>query len=134
MPEIGYVPLRAKGAWTSNNCNTGYSLWSDDGGHNCHDDSRLQMANLVFGHDRQQDPGWQYWCEGTDDDTDISVDILFVELDQSGYPNTTNNQNRGYEHPDMCRRRNTHGYNSAAACYCDAACTSYGDCCVDGPW
>jgi len=36
------------------------------------------------------------WCDGEDRDHDISVDILFVELDQDGYPEYSASTNRGY--------------------------------------
>lgn len=118
-------------AWT---CNTGYATYSDDGGHNCHDDSRLEMASYVFGNGHQKDPGWSYWCNGQDDDSDISVNIWGWELDHSGYPNTSPDYEKGYLHPHTCRGRNSHGYNSAAGCYCDQLCLQYNDCCIDGPY
>lgn len=118
-------------AWT---CNTGYATYSDNGGHNCHDDSRLEMASYVFGNSHQKDPGWSYWCNGQDDSSDISVNIWGWELDQSGYPNCSSDYNRGYLHAHTCRGQDTHGYNGAAGCYCDSACLTYNDCCIDGPY
>ncbi|MBA3459868.1 MAG: hypothetical protein H0T46_07895 [Deltaproteobacteria bacterium] len=138
IPQVGIVQIANAGYkpsnWTGWTCNTGYSAYSDGGGHNCHDDSRLLMASYVYGNGKQKDPGWANWCNGQDDDTDISVNIWGFEVDQSGYPNTTDDQNRGYTHPHTCRRSNNHGYNGNAGCYCDSACLTYNDCCVDGPW
>ena len=118
-------------AWT---CNTGYATYSDDGGHNCHDDSRLEMASYVFGNGHQKDPGWSYWCNGADDNSDISVNIWGWEVDHSGYPNTSADYEKGYLHPHTCRGQNSHNYNGAAGCYCDQACLTYNDCCIDGPY
>ncbi len=76
-------------------CMGGYE-WDSDGGyygHNCHDDTRIQMHNFVYESTVQ---GTFRWCDGGDNDHDISVDILFVELDQSGYPEYSTSENRGY--------------------------------------
>jgi hypothetical protein len=137
MPQKGIVQTPnggSKPAFRMNACNTKYGLYSDDGGHNCHDDSRLQMASVMFGNGHQKDPGNSYWCNGKDDSSDISVNIWGWETDNSGYPETTTNAKKGYTHAHMCRNQNLHGYNSAAACYCDAACVNRNDCCVDGPY
>ncbi|GEM_PF-4474008 len=136
MPQVGFVQAGDgyKPAWRMNACNTGYGLYSDDGGHNCHDDSRLQMASYMFGNGHQKDPGNSYWCNGKDDESDISVNIWGWELDNSGYPQTTTNAKKGYTHAHMCRNQNIHGYNSKAACYCDQACLTNNDCCIDGPY
>ncbi|MGE0400607.1 MAG: hypothetical protein AB7T06_28110 [Kofleriaceae bacterium] len=136
MPSVGWVQAGDgyKPAFRVNSCNTGYGLYSDDGGHNCHDDSRLQMASVMYGNGRQSDPGYSYWCNGKDDDSDISVNIWGWELDNSGYPQATTNSKKGYTHPHFCRNQNNHGYNSKAGCYCDASCLTYGDCCIDGPY
>lgn len=136
MPQRGIVQAGNgyKPAFRVHSCNTGYALYSDDGGHNCHDDSRLQMASVMFGNGHQKDPGYSYWCNGKDDDSDISVNIWGWEIDNSGYPETTTSGKKGYTHAHMCRNQNLHGYNSKAACYCDAACVTRNDCCVDGPY
>lgn len=136
MPQVGWVQAGDgyKPSFRVNSCNTPYGLYSDDGGHNCHDDSRLQMASVMFGNGHQKDPGGSYWCNGQDDSSDISVNIWGWEVDNSGYPEATTNAKKGYTHAHMCRNQNIHGYNSKASCYCDAACVTHGDCCVDGPW
>ncbi|MEO7095047.1 MAG: hypothetical protein ABI175_17440 [Polyangiales bacterium] len=137
MPQVGIVQTANSGlkpAFRIDACNTGYGLYSDNGGHNCHDDSRLEMAGYAYGNGHQKDPGNAYWCNGNDDSTDISVNIWGWETDQSGYPNTTTDSNRGYNNPQMCRTQNNHGYNGAAGCYCDSACVNYNDCCLDGPY
>ncbi len=136
MPQRGWVQAGDgyKPWFRINACNTGYKLYSDNGGHNCHDDSRLQMASVMFGHNRQADPGWSYWCNGQDDSSDISVNIWGWETDNSGYPETTTSAKKGYTHAHMCRNQNIRGWNSRANCGCDNACTDRGDCCVDAPW
>ena len=139
--ESGMPQSCSRGAYTKSafqvwNCNTPYALYSDDGGHNCHDDSRLQMASFEYGTGDQLDPGYQYWCNGADDSTDISVDIFGWELDQDGYPTCDYNTNRGLDHTAMCyyQTPTASGWNAAAGCYCDQACVTYNDCCLDGPW
>jgi hypothetical protein len=92
------------------------------------------MASLVFGNGRQADAGWSYWCDGRDDESDISVNIWGWETDNSGYPNTTTSSKKGYQHKNMCRNQGIHGYNSRAACNCDYGCLERGDCCIDGPY
>jgi len=117
-----------KPAWELQSCATEYEAFSNDG-HNCHDDTRVQMANFVYGNGHNQGPGWNYWCNG-DEDSDISA----WPGDQGGSPACSGSTSDGYNHPDMCRYQNTHGYNSAGGCYCDSACLTYNDCCIDGPW
>ncbi len=120
-----------KPAWTSWTCDTPYNLKSGSGGHNCHDDTRLQMASFVYGNGHQKDPGTKYWCNGKDDSTDISS---WFFGDQNGTSECNDTYDEGYRHPDMCRNQNAcGGYNSAAGCYCDTACTDFNDCCLDGP-
>lgn len=137
MPQRSIVQIANAGykqPFRMHSCNTGYGLYSDDGGHNCHDDSRLQMASYVYGNGHQADPGWSYWCNGKDDDSDISVNIWGWEIDNSGYPEATTSSKKGYTHPHMCRNQGIHGYNSRAGCYCDAGCQDRNDCCIDGPY
>ncbi|MCB9594656.1 MAG: hypothetical protein H6719_18195 [Sandaracinaceae bacterium] len=79
----------------ANSCSGEYK-WDSDGGsygHNCHDDTRIQMHNFVY---ESNEGGHWRWCDGNDNDHDISVDILFVELDQDGYPEYSTSTNRGY--------------------------------------
>jgi hypothetical protein len=85
-------------SWYLPACTTGYGMWSDDGGHNCHDDARVQMASFVYGATNN---GSQWWCNGNDDDTDISVDIWGFELDQDGSADCSADQYRGYNHYNM---------------------------------
>ncbi|MBU1070261.1 PPC domain-containing protein [Myxococcota bacterium] len=87
-----------KPAWTAPTCLTGYGTYSDNGGHNCHDDTRVQMAAYVYGAPNN---GYQYWCNGSDDDTDISVNIWLFEIDQTGSPDCNNTTNKGYNFPGM---------------------------------
>jgi hypothetical protein len=136
MPQKGTVQAGDgyKPAFRVWSCNTPYGLYSDDGGHNCHDDSRLQMASVMWGNGGQKDPGTSYWCNGKDDDSDISVNIWGWEIDNSGYPETTTSAKKGYTHPHMCRNQGQRGYNTKAACWCDASCVTYGDCCIDAPY
>ena len=126
-----------KPAWDFQTCGTGYNAWSDSGGHNCHDDTRVQMANFVYGNGHNKTPGGDFWCDDGDSDTDISVDIWGVELDQSGSPDCNAGTNKGYNHPDMCRFTAVNpesGYNADGHCFCDAGCMGRNDCCIDGPY
>lgn len=75
---------------------SGEYKWDSDGGtrgHNCHDDSRIQLHNFRY-------KSWMWgtarWCDGGDNDHDISVDVFGVELDQEGYPEYSSHENRGY--------------------------------------
>ncbi len=117
-----------KPSWELQSCGTEYEAFSNDG-HNCHDDSRVQMANFVYGNGHNKGPGWNFWCNG-DEDSDISA----WPGDQGGSPACSTSKDDGYNHPDMCRYQGTHGYNGAGGCYCDSACLTYNDCCIDGPW
>ena len=117
-----------KPSWQMQSCGTDYHAFSNDG-HNCHDDTRVQMANFVYGNGHQKGPGSKFWCYGDD-----SSDISSWPGDQSGSPDCDSSRDEGYNHYDMCRFVGTHSYNSAGGCYCDAACEDYNDCCVDGPW
>jgi len=85
-------------AWFLPACSTGYGMWSDDGGHNCHDDARVQLASFVYGASNN---GSQWWCNGEDDDTDISVNVLGFELDQDGSAECNDSSTMGYNHPNM---------------------------------
>lgn len=105
---------------------SGEYKWDSDGGsrgHNCHDDSRIQMHNFQY-------KSWMWgdkrWCDGGDNDHDISVDVFLVELDQDGYPEFSSSDNRGY--------------GSSACQYtmgCNAGWMGAGDgcdCASDGTW
>ena len=116
-----------KPTWELQTCGTDYSTFSDPG-HNCHDDTRVQLANFVYGNGHNKGPGSYFWCSG-DDDTDISS----WPGDQSGSPECDSSGDDGYTHFNMCRKRGLTGYNSYGGCYCDAACVNYNDCCIDGP-
>ncbi len=82
-------------------CSGEYKWDSDggDGGHNCHDDSRIQMNNEWYGNSVGMYGTRTRWCDGGDRDHDISVDVLFVELDQNGSPTCSSSTNRGYGAP-----------------------------------
>jgi hypothetical protein len=85
-----------KPSWTALTCNTGYSAKSQDGGHNCHDDSRVQMAAFIFGPVMARN---QYWCNDGDNSCDISNNFWYG--DQEGSPECNDSTNRGYNHPSM---------------------------------
>jgi len=85
-----------KPAWTALSCNTGYNAKSQDGGHNCHDDSRVQMAAFIFGPAMARN---QYWCNDGNHATDISNNFWYG--DQEGSPECNDSTSRGYNHPDM---------------------------------
>ncbi|MEQ9079437.1 MAG: hypothetical protein RLP09_36595 [Sandaracinaceae bacterium] len=76
-------------SWALRSCSTPYDTFSDGGGHNCHDDSRVQMHNFIFDSTMG---GTQQWCNGRDDDTDISS----WPGDQSGHPECSSSGRRGY--------------------------------------
>ncbi len=96
MSEIGSLSQIQKPAWTALTCSTGYSAKSQDGGHNCHDDSRVQMAAFVFGPVMNRD---QYWCNDGNSSVDISNNFWYG--DQEGSPEANDSTNRGYNHPNM---------------------------------
>lgn len=78
-------------------CNGNYEWDSDgdNGGHNCHDDTRTQLYNFYYGSSEGYSGTYARWCNGADDDTDISVNVLFVELDQNGSPECNTSCTRG---------------------------------------
>lgn len=72
--------------------------WDSDGGnggHNCHDDTRVQLHNFYHGSSLGASGTFSLWCNGADDDTDISVNVLLVELDQNGSPECNTTCRRG---------------------------------------
>jgi len=75
--------------WALRSCSTPYDTFSDDGGHNCHDDSRVQMHNFIYDSTMG---GTQQWCNGRDDRTDISS----WPGDQGGHPECSSSGRRGY--------------------------------------
>ncbi len=81
-------------AWYLPACSTPYDAFSDGGGHNCHDDARMQMASFVFGASNN---GSQWWCNGNDDDTDMSA----PPGDLDGSADCSADQYRGYNHYNM---------------------------------
>ncbi|PKN26664.1 MAG: hypothetical protein CVU65_04970 [Deltaproteobacteria bacterium HGW-Deltaproteobacteria-22] len=81
-------------AWYLPACSTGYAAFSDGGGHNCHDDSRVQMASFIFGASNN---GSQWWCNGYDDDTDMSA----PPGDLDGSADCSDDAYRGYNHYNM---------------------------------
>lgn len=117
-----------KPAWELQSCGTDYDAFSNDG-HNCHDDTRVQLANFVYGNGHNRGPGSNFWCDD-DDDSDISS----WPGDQSGSPECSSSTDDGYRHDHMCRTQGLHSYNSAGGCYCDESCLDFNDCCIDGPY
>ncbi len=92
--ESGYKAFAANELYALH-CSGEYK-WDSDGGsrgHNCHDDSRIQMHNFKY---KSWMWGTQRWCDGGDNDHDISVDVFLVELDQNGYPEYSSSNNKGY--------------------------------------
>lgn len=83
-----------KPAFELQTCKTGYSAISNDG-HDCHDDSRVQMANFVYG---KTDNGFQAWCNDGDGDADISGGF-----EQGGSPECTSYRRKGFNHPSWCQ-------------------------------
>jgi hypothetical protein len=49
------------GGFELQTCHTGYDAFSGGGGHNCHDDSRLQLSNFHHGN---WNAGYSQWCDG----------------------------------------------------------------------
>ncbi|MBU1536066.1 hypothetical protein KKF84_12150, partial [Myxococcota bacterium] len=96
MGQIGSLSQVHKPAWTALTCSTEYSQKSQDGGHNCHDDSRTQMAAFVFGASMT---GTQYWCNDGNHSCDISNNFWYG--DQEGSPEANDSTSRGYNHPSM---------------------------------
>lgn len=78
-------------SYTAPVCATGYDAWSDGGGHNCHDDTRGQTRAFINGGVPITN-GYNYWCNGNDDDTDISV----WPGDHSGSPECSSDCEEGY--------------------------------------
>lgn len=73
-------------SWTSNEvCENGTCR----SGHNCHDDTRVQLRNMALG---QRGHGTARWCSNNDHRTDIS----HWPGDQGGSPSCNSDSNRGY--------------------------------------
>lgn len=90
-------------SWTANTCKTGYDAFSNDG-HNCHDDSRVQMSNFVYG---KTNNGYQAWCADGDGNSDISS----WPGDESGSPVCTSGGTKGYNYAGWCDYNYSDGYN-----------------------
>lgn len=92
-------------AWTVRTCGTGYDALSNGGGHNCHDDARIQGNNFVFNSTLS---GSQYWCGDGDSSADYSCGT------EGGHPygsGSVNSRGRnGYNHPWRCQ------YNMSSSC------------------
>lgn len=96
-----------KPSWTAYTCDTGYDAFSDDGGHNCHDDSRLQMASFVYGKNFTN--GTTYWCNDSDSPlTDISNNFWYGDHEDS--PDCNSSRSKGYNHPLWCDWNNGTDY------------------------
>lgn len=105
-------------AWVANTCKTGYDAFSNDG-HNCHDDSRVQMSNFVYG---KTNNGYQAWCADGDGDSDISS----WPGDESGSPECNPTKNKGYNYFKWC------DYSYSAGTSCPASYQGTGDGCDCG--
>lgn len=81
-------------SWYLPACSTPYAAFSDGGGHNCHDDARVQLASFVYGASNN---GSQWWCNGLDDDTDMSA----PPGDLDGSVDCNDDMYRGYNHYNM---------------------------------
>lgn len=92
-----------KAAWTMYSCASHYSWTSNDGGHNCHDDTRNQEAGFVYS---KSNDGYQAWCADGDADADIS----HWPGDMGGTPECSGRSDRGYHHPSWC------DYNNNSSC------------------
>ena len=75
--------------WVFETCIGPYSWTSNDNGHNCHDDTRVQLRNMALG---QRGYGTARWCSNGDHRTDIS----HWPGDQGGSPSCNSDSNRGY--------------------------------------
>lgn len=104
-------------AWTVTACGTGYDMLSNGGGHNCHDDARIQMNDLIYDNALG---GSQYWCGDGDNSSDYSCGT------EAGHPLCNSRGRSGYNHPSRCQ----YNYNSTScpASYqgtndgCDCGC------------
>ncbi len=76
-----------KMSWTAQTCDTKYDWDSTDGGHNCHDDSRVQMNNFVY---QSTIGGAQYWCDDGGTTTKWKR------------PSANGDDDEGYNHPYYC--------------------------------
>jgi hypothetical protein len=124
---------RYKPGFSLQACNeTQYDVFSDSG-HNCHDDTRVQLANFMYGNGHNKPPGQEFWCDDGDSNTDISCHLrsLFCWGDHDGYPSISETKKRGYLHPDMCRAQGLNSWNYYAACECGSWCVQYDNCCID---
>ncbi|MBU1240642.1 PPC domain-containing protein, partial [Myxococcota bacterium] len=131
MGEKCRLTMINKPAWTAMTCSTEYNTWSNSGGHNCHDDTRVQMAAFVYGPVMARN---QYWCN----DGDSSVD-LSGGFEQGGSPDCNDGTDTGYNHPSMLNywatntnsaQQNTTNYTvvlSANATYTISTCGASGD-------
>ncbi len=93
-----------KPAWTAMTCNTEYNTWSNSPGHNCHDDTRVQMAAFVYGPSMARN---QYWCNDGDSDVDLSGGF-----EQGGSPDCNEGTDTGYNHPSMLNYSASYTYSA----------------------
>ncbi len=91
MTQDCTLSMVEKPDWAAYTCQTDYDAFSNDG-HNCHDDSRVQMASFVYG---KTNTGSQYWCGDGNSSTDFSAGT------EAGYPTCSDSSRSGYNHPDM---------------------------------
>ena len=99
------------GGWTAQTCDTHYNWDSSGGGHNCHDDSRLQMNNFVY---RRPIGGTSYWCN------DGSTNKWKA-------PSANGDVQDGFNHPSFCNYDWGSTYSCPSSWYgtndgCDCGC------------
>ena len=113
-----YEALTEFKAWTANTCKTGYDAFSNDG-HNCHDDTRVQLSNFVY---NKSNNGYQAWCADGDGGSDISS----WPGDESGSPECDATPYKGYNYVGWCDYK--YSNTSCPASYqgtgdgCDCGC------------
>jgi hypothetical protein len=90
-----------KPSWTFQNCKTGYDAISN-GGHNCHDDTRVQLSNFVY---NKSNNGYQAWCNDGDGPSDISGGF-----ERGGSPSCDGYGDRGFHYARWC------DYNDNMSC------------------
>ncbi|MDQ3034511.1 MAG: hypothetical protein M3Y87_19030 [Myxococcota bacterium] len=96
--------------WTAQTCGTGYDWDSGSSGHNCHDDSRMQMNNFVYNRTLSRSG---YWC------ADSSTNKWKA-------PDANGDDDGGYNHPSFCQ------YDMGGASSCPSSYQGTGDGCDCG--
>jgi hypothetical protein len=99
-------------SWTAQTCGTHYDWDSGGGGHNCHDDSRMQMNNFVY---NRQLSRTSYWC------ADSSTNKWKA-------PAANGSRYSGYNHPNYCQ----YNFSNDGASSCPSSYQGTGDGCDCG--